>query len=148
MEYPSLLDMERPVIQAYSSESVIAEKFEAMIALSEANSRMKDFYDVFMLSRLFDFEGPVLCEAVRQTLKRRGTPLAPAPAVFSEGFLSSKIKQAQWQAFQRRIMIADDVSLSRVLERIQAFMQPVYLAILSKNEWRKHWNCANSKWEE
>jgi hypothetical protein len=147
MEYPSLLNMDRPIIQAYSSESVIAEKFDAMIALSEVNSRMKDFYDVFMLSQLSDFDGYVLYEAVRQTFKRRGTPLTSAPAVFSEEFLHSKSKQAQWQAFQKRIMVAADVSWPEALERLNTFMQPVYLAILSENEWRKRWKCANTQWE-
>lgn len=95
MEYPSLLDMERPLIKAYSRESVIAEKFEAMIALAEVNSRMKDFYDVYALSRMFDFEGLVLYEAIYQTLQRRGTPLSATPTVFSNEFMQLKDKQTQ-----------------------------------------------------
>jgi predicted nucleotidyltransferase component of viral defense system len=147
MEYPSLLDMGRPVIQAYSRESVIAEKFEAMIALAEANSRMKDFYDVYVLSRTFDFEGLVLYEAIRQTLERRATPMTSSPAVFTENFAGTKDKQTQWQAFQNRIRVAEGVSLPEALERIRIFLQPVYLAALSENEWMKHWNSADSCWE-
>jgi len=147
MEYPSLLDMERPKIQAYSRESVIAEKFEAMIALADANSRMKDFYDVYMLSRMFDFEGLVLYEAIRQTMERRATPLSTAPAVFTEGFANAKDKQTVWQAFQKRIRVAEDVSLPEVLERIYAFLHPVYTAVLSENEWMKRWDSAGAYWE-
>ncbi len=147
MEYPSLLDMERPKIQAYSRESVISEKFEAMIALAEANSRMKDFYDVYILSRMFDFEGSVLYEAIRQTLKQRATPLSAAPTVFSEGFADSKDKQTQWQAFQKRIRVAENISLPAALSCIRTFLQPLYLAILSGDGWTKRWNRAASQWE-
>lgn len=59
MEYPSLLEMKKPLLKAYSMESVIAEKFEAMIYLAEANSRMKDFYDICILSQKYNFEGKV-----------------------------------------------------------------------------------------
>ncbi|MCL2462818.1 MAG: nucleotidyl transferase AbiEii/AbiGii toxin family protein [Defluviitaleaceae bacterium] len=147
MEYPSLLDMERPKIQAYSRESVVAEKFEAMIALAEANSRMKDFYDVYILSRMFDFEGLVLYEAIRQTLERRATPLAAAPAVFTEDFANAKDKQTQWQAFQKRIRVAEGVGLVEALTRIRAFIRPVYLAVLSENEWMKRWDSTGGHWE-
>ncbi|MDR3209782.1 MAG: nucleotidyl transferase AbiEii/AbiGii toxin family protein [Oscillospiraceae bacterium] len=147
MEYPSLLDMERPRIQAYSRESVIAEKFEAMIALAEVNSRMKDFYDVYTLSRMFDFEGLVLYEAVRQTLERRATPLAAAPAVFTDAFAGAQDKQIQWQAFQKRIRVAADIALPEALVRIRTFLRPVYLAVLSENEWMKRWRAANGQWE-
>jgi predicted nucleotidyltransferase component of viral defense system len=147
MEYPSLLDMERPRIQAYSPESVIAEKFEAMLALSEANSRMKDFYDVFTLSRLFAFEGAVLYEAVRQTLERRGTPLSATPAVFSDEFSRLNDKQLQWQAFQRRIRVAEGITYTDAISRITAFMQPVYLAILSEKEWLAQWDNSTGQWK-
>jgi predicted nucleotidyltransferase component of viral defense system len=147
MEYPSLPDMAHPVIQAYSRESVIAEKFEAMIALAEANSRMKDFYDVYTLSRMLDFEGLVLYEAIRQTLERRATPLTAAPVVFSEEFAGAKDKQTQWQAFQKRIRVAANVSLPEALERIRAFIQPVYLAVLSENEWMKRWDSDGARWK-
>ena len=73
--YPVLLDTEPPpLIKAYSLESAIAEKFEAMIRLSFINSRMKDFYDICTLSMRHEFEGLVLQEAILETLRRRGTP--------------------------------------------------------------------------
>lgn len=93
VDYPSLLNMERPHLKAYSMESVIAEKFEAMIALAEANSRMKDFYDVYTLSRTYDFEGYTLYEATRQTLERRATPLMRIPIIFTDKFSEDQAKQ-------------------------------------------------------
>jgi predicted nucleotidyltransferase component of viral defense system len=139
--------MERPRIRAYSRETVIAEKFEAMIALSEANSRMKDLYDIFALSRMFDFDGIVLRESIRSTLTRRATPLAPLPAVFTTTFSKAKEKQAQWRAFQKRIKVAEAVELQDVLERIREFLQPVYLKILAGEDWKMHWNSTHSQWE-
>lgn len=146
MEYPTLLNMERPQIKAYSIESVIAEKFEAMVALAEANSRMKDFYDIYTLSRMFDFEGLVLYEAINQTLQRRGTPLTAIPTVFSHGFPLLKDKQTQWTAFQMRIKIAEGVKFSEVISAIKVFIQPIYEAVLKENEWMKSWNHKEIRW--
>jgi predicted nucleotidyltransferase component of viral defense system len=146
MEYPSLLDMERPQLKAYSCESVISEKFEAMIALAEANSRMKDFYDVYILSRMFDFEGLVLYEAVSQTLQRRGTPLTAVPTVFSDEFPKLKDKQTQWKAFQKRIRVSEGVEFPEIIAAIKAFIQPVYAAVIHENEWMKSWSHEETRW--
>lgn len=147
MDYPSLLNMERPRLKAYSHESVIAEKLETMIALAEANSRIKDFYDVYMLSRSFDYEGPVLCEALRQTLERRATPLTAAPAVFSNEFRLLKDKQAQWRAFQRRIDVADGVPFSAVIDANRVFLQPVYQAVLDERDFFGTWRHELGRWK-
>ncbi len=146
MDYPSLLDMERPSIRAYSRESVVAEKFEAMLALSEANSRMKDFYDIYALSCGFEFEGSMLCEAIKQTLERRQTPLSESPTVFSDDFAKSADKQVQWKAFQRRIYVAADVEFQKALEQIKAFLFPVYKSILLQREWSKRWDKEFREW--
>ena len=69
--YPVLLDFPAPVLPAYSRESVVAEKFQAMVMLGIANSRMKDFYDLWVLARQFEFQGPLLCQAIRATFERR-----------------------------------------------------------------------------
>ena len=146
MEYPTLLDMERPVLKAYSRESVISEKFEAMIALGEANSRMKDFYDVYMLSRIFDFEGLLLYEAISQTLQRRGTPLIAVPTVFFDEFQQLKEKQTQWKAFQKRIKVAEKIEFSEAIALIKSFIQPVYEAVIHENEWMANWNHKELCW--
>ena len=75
--YPVLLDFPAPVLPAYSRESVVAEKFQAMVMLGIANSRMKDFYDLWVLARQFEFQGPVLCQAIRATFERGARRFPP-----------------------------------------------------------------------
>jgi predicted nucleotidyltransferase component of viral defense system len=94
MTYPSLLAMEPPHLKAYTLESVIAEKFQAGVYLAEANSRMKDFYDIYELCRAFDFEGSTLHEAVSRTFERRKTGMPEIPTIFKDTFPIAADKQA------------------------------------------------------
>src|ERR1019366_9710106 len=79
IEYPTLLDFPAPVVQAYPREAVIAEKVEALTKLGLLNSRMKDYYDLALLSRMYLFTGAVLVEAVIATFRHRETRIATAP---------------------------------------------------------------------
>jgi predicted nucleotidyltransferase component of viral defense system len=98
--YPVLLDFPAPVLAVYSRESVVAEKFQAMVMLGIVNSRMKDFYDLWALARQFDFRGTLLCEAIRATFERRRTPVpGDVPVALSPAFAMDQTKQAQWRAF-------------------------------------------------
>jgi len=76
-EIPSVLGLPRAKLQTYPRESVVAEKFEAMVNLGLSNSRMKDFCDLLSLSREFAFEGNLLSDAIQKTFARRGTALWP-----------------------------------------------------------------------
>ena len=80
--YPVLLEFPPPELNGYTMESTIAEKYQAMVKLGILNSRMKDFYDIWLLSHTFDFDGEVLAEAVNRTFKNRKTDLNTEPAVF------------------------------------------------------------------
>lgn len=100
-DLPSMLDFPAPRLLCYSRESAIAEKFEAMVKLGILNSRMKDFYDIWLLSRLFDFDGAKLTEAIRLTFKQRGTFFSDSIEAFTEPFIDAK--QVQWTAFWRRL---------------------------------------------
>lgn len=100
LAYPALLDFPAPTLWCYSRESAIAEKFQAMVALGELNSRMKDFYDIWLLARQFDFSLPSLAGAITATFEQRDTAL-PRPPIFSEEFATDK--QPQWRAFVRRL---------------------------------------------
>ena len=146
MEYPTLLDMKKPIIQVYSKESVIAEKFEAMLYLAEANSRMKDFYDIYSLCVNYDFDGRILYEAVMQTLIRRTTPLSKNPIIFSEAFAQNKNKHIQWNAFRRRTNVAEKIEFDKIARVIQMFLKPVYEAIIWEREFFGQWKCANMEW--
>jgi predicted nucleotidyltransferase component of viral defense system len=100
-KYPTILDFPAPQLRCYSPESAIAEKLEAMVKLGELNSRMKDFYDIWMLARQFDFDSASLVEAIRKTFTRRQTDLPASIAALSKEF--GEAKQAQWNAFRKRL---------------------------------------------
>ncbi len=81
VQYPTILAFPAPVLPAYQRETVISEKFQAMVALGIANSRMKDFFDLWILARDFAFDGPRICRAIHATFRRRKTDLPSAPPI-------------------------------------------------------------------
>ncbi|MEK6455920.1 nucleotidyl transferase AbiEii/AbiGii toxin family protein [Caldifermentibacillus hisashii] len=147
IQYPTLLNMKPPEIRVYSTDSVIAEKFEAMISLSVANSRMKDFYDIFTLLSTENFDGRVLWEAIFETFQRRGTHLEKEHPVFSPSFAEDESRNKQWKAFLQRTGIKEDLQFPFVMEKIRDFLFPVYDSILKEDEYWKMWNSRTLKWE-
>ncbi|GHV90124.1 hypothetical protein AGMMS50268_06270 [Spirochaetia bacterium] len=147
MTYPTLLDMEPPHLKAYTLESVIAEKFQAGVYLAEANSRMKDFYDIYELCSAFDFEGTMLYEAITQTFERRKTEMPEVPTIFKEIFPLLADKQTQWKAFQRRLGVALDKDFPAVMAIIKSFLIPVYGALYRKEPFAGHWDKAVQVWK-
>jgi len=89
-ELPTILDFAPPRVLCYSRESAIAEKFEVMVKLGILNSRMKDFYDIWLLSRQFDFDGAQLAKAIQLTFEQRGTTLAEDISAFESSFIAEK----------------------------------------------------------
>jgi len=146
LEYPTLLGMDKPVIKAYSKESVIAEKFEAMLYLAEINSRMKDFYDIYSLCSGFNFDGSVLYEAILQTISRRGTHTPKEPTIFEKDFANSKDKATQWSAFLRRTSVGDSVDFPKVVYTISLFLKPVYECIINEKKFLGHWEKDKNGW--
>lgn len=126
ISYPTLLDTPRPRLRAYPPETVIAEKLEAIVSLGFVNTRMKDFYDIAMMARHFDFSGNTLARAIRATFLRRRTPLpAGVPDGLSEDFSTRADVQARWRAFntrERLTMKADD--FPQVVREIRDFVLP------------------------
>jgi len=127
IQYPSLLDLPTAKLLAYPKETVVAEKFEAMVSLGMANSRMKDFYDLWILAGSFAFDGDVLARAIRATFKRRGTPLPTQPPLaLTPEFSSNPAKQTQWQAFVRRgRLVTAAPSFDVVVKMLGDFLWPV-----------------------
>lgn len=123
LEFPTLLDFPAARIKCYTPESSIAEKFQAMVNLGELNSRMKDFYDIWLLSRQHEFRLENLKGAVEGTFRKRGTEI-PETTPFSAAFVDSK--QPQWQAFRKRLG-QDHVpeAFSEVVEAVVEFLSPV-----------------------
>ena len=147
MLYPTLLNMDSPRLKAYSLESVIAEKFQAIVYLADLNSRMKDYYDIFELSRHCDFNGSNLSEAIKQTFKNRKTEFNPEPIVFNDDFPLLTEKQKQWQAFLRRTGIKNTPNdFSIVVSGIKEFLQPVYEVLANNNMFLGQWDKEKSMW--
>jgi len=140
--FPTLLEgMPAPAVRVYPRYTMVAEKFEAMVRLGIANSRMKDFYDVWLLSRLFEFDGKLLAGAVRNTFERRSTPpRAGRPMAFSEEFTNDRQKQAQWRAFVRKSR-SEAVSgdLGAAMSDIAAFLMPVMEAMRDDRTFESSW---------
>lgn len=127
VEFPTLLDLPAPIVSAYPAESVIAEKYQAIMALGIANTRMKDFYDLFVLSETHMFDGATLVDAITATFARRRTPLTTTiPLPFTPAFGNHPEKQAQWHAFMNRSKLTDaPAELSSVTERLAGFLWPL-----------------------
>ncbi len=102
-DFPTLLDFKAPRLRVYPRETVVAEKLEAIVQLGMANSRMKDFYDLMILSRTFEFDGALLVSAIRATFKNRATELPPQlPVGLTATFAGDASKREQWLAFLRK----------------------------------------------
>lgn len=137
-EFPTLLDFPAPKLLTYPRETVIAEKFEAMVKLGIANSRMKDFYDIYTLSQEFSFEGKLLSEAVRNTFTRRETeiPVEYIPLAFTPDFYANNQKNKQWQAFcNKNRLYRDVVPLETVCRGISDFLMPILQRTVAHQFW-------------
>ena len=143
-ELPTMLDSPAPRLLCYSRESSIAEKFEAMVKLGVLNSRMKDFYDIWLLSRQFDFDGAKLAEAIRLTFERRSTALPTKIEAFTESFIDAK--QIQWTTFWKRLQQDHvPVSFREVTTAVDGFLTPVVAAISSGKPSPTNW-IASGQW--
>jgi len=148
-EYPTILPgMESPKLRVYSRESAVAEKFEAMVKLGELNSRMKDFYDVWVLAKHYAFRGPVLAEALTRTFQRRDTAIPAAPVVFSDSFALNEAKRTQWAAFLKKIsseatragLQGPPQDFQRLMRDVTEFLGPVANACARGQSFDHHWN--------
>ena len=148
IEYPTLLDLPPPRIRAYPKETVVSEKLQAMVAFGMVNSRMKDFYDLWVMSRQFHFAGETLTRAIRATFKKRKTAIPKeTPLVFSPEFTGDRSKLTQWQAFLNRTGLTDDGNgLAGAVEELRAFLEPPILAAAKQTDFHKTWN-HGGRWE-
>ena len=139
-----LPDFVSPEVFTYSLESTIAEKFDAILQRMAGTSRMKDFYDIYYLSGLFDFEGEILIEAVKSTLDHRNRELQDDVFAEIEDFKNNNALNTQWKAFEpakESGLLFDDV-----LDRLAVFLEPIYQNMLSETNYDKRWSCENKMW--
>ena len=147
-DFPTLLDFPAPRLRMYPKETVVAEKFEAIVKIGEANSRMKDFYDLWVLGCDFSFSGAVLAMAIENTFNRRRThfPIG-SPEAFKATFIQNPMKQAQWQAFVRKTrFVKVDKDFGKTIDLLRIFLLPPLESIQKSKSFKMTWP-PNGPWQ-
>ena len=142
LDYPTILDFPVPHLFGYPPETVIAEKFQAMTVLGMANSRMKDFYDIWMLITNFEFDGMVIQTAIERTFQNRSTELPDEThIVFSDEFAENK--RDQWIAFSRKLREEKMIVMDQIIATMRGFFFPVLHAsqqgMVHQKKWKNKW---------
>lgn len=139
--YPVILgSMPEPHLRVYPRYTVVAEKLETLTSLGMLNSRMKDYFDLWILSRHSDFEGTVLSRAIRATFERRGTAIPDSlPIGLSHEFAHDIQKEKQWQAFLRKNAL-EHASLPMAVEALRDFLLPVLTATANGGSHDLQWH--------
>lgn len=139
-----LPDFTSPEVYTYSSESTIAEKFDAILQRMAGTSRMKDFYDIYYLSGIFDFEGKILIEAVKSTLAHRNRKLSADAFEEIADLKNNNALNTLWKTFapaKETGLLFDDV-----LDRLVIFLEPIYQNIMRKTDFEKRWSYKSKMW--
>jgi predicted nucleotidyltransferase component of viral defense system len=147
IEYPTLLDFPAPRLRAYPPETVVVEKLQAMVFWGMANSRMKDFYDLWIISKRMSFDGAMLVEAMRATFDRRETPIpTERPTALSREFATDSVQIGRWRGFLGRTSLKNaPVELSRVVEDLREFVTAPLLAAAKDKTFDQTWD-AGGPW--
>ncbi|MCZ0933048.1 MAG: nucleotidyl transferase AbiEii/AbiGii toxin family protein [Oligoflexia bacterium] len=135
--FPCILEFPAPKLWCYSLESIVAEKFEALMKLGDWNSRMKDFYDLWVSSRQHDFYDHQLSKAIGLTFKNRGSSLKQEITAFKQEFI--KKKEKEWKSFIKTLNQEDSPSLSDVIEFLKLFLLPIVKALTLKKPLPNYW---------
>lgn len=147
--FPSLLaGIPAPSILMYPPETVVAEKFEAMIRFGEANGRIKDFYDIWITTRTFSFELPILVEAVSGTLRRRETALpVKMPVGLTVTFAAIADEKGLWTGFLRRNPpTLQPPAFPELLGELRRFFDPLITALATPEGARGRWDPDGGAW--
>ena len=144
--YPTVLDFAAPKLRAYPLYTVVAEKFQAMVWLGIANSRMKDFYDIWIIMQKFPLEGQVLSTAIEATFARRQTPLpTEAPLALTQVFANDVAKQTQWKAFLRKNALPmDGLTFPDIITALHDFLMSPTLASAKGLAFNARWPAGGS----
>lgn len=135
MDYPVILDQPAPQLLVYSKETAIAEKFEAIVRLGTANSRMKDFYDILYLAEHEEFEAQTLAASITTTFTHRSTDLAQANLIFSEAFKTNRSLNEMWAAFLKRSKLDSSIPFAGTLTILQQFLSIAFIPEKGSAKW-------------
>ena len=139
--YPTLLEFPAPELSGYPRETVVAEKFQAMVYLRTLNSRIKDFYDVWLLANQYAFDGALLAKAIAATFANRDTAIDMAPIAFTPDFTEQGSTLAQWTAFRNKLPNTEcPTKLSNVVTILAGFLLPIARALASGESFDRHWS--------
>ena len=144
MKFPVLLGMEVPEIYAYSIYSVIAEKFEVFVSLGLANSRYKDFYDIYVLAERYDLNGKELKKATEETFNHRGTRFDDI-AAFDDGFTKDVTRQGRWKAFIKKKALVN-VDFEETMQLLKELLLPIVDSIHNDNSFEHTWSKETKSW--
>ena len=148
-QIPSFLDLPSPQLKIYPVYGVIVEKFQAMVMLGLANSRMKDFYDIGVIAHTMPLDGDLLSQAVKATFDRRKTDILPAPLyVFGDNFKNDKDKGVQWKAFLNKNNLQNKTDFAHVVGEVQQLLEPVYQSIANQKTFDLQWSPEEFQWKE
>lgn len=134
-----------PMIMTYSLESTIAEKFDAILQRFELTGRMKDFYDIYYLSQMFDFDGIKLQSAIEGTLRNRRTEYDKDSFKRVIALVEDEDMQVKWRYFLKTLR-SSDIEFAEVMKVIEKFLNPVWVAIVEKKMLSKTWKSVNKEW--
>lgn len=148
MDYPTMLSDDKVTVLAYSRESIITEKFEAIVKLGDFNSRMKDFYDIVFLSEHFDFEEAALADALKSTFDERQTSISDANTLLETGVGNPGDFEKLWDTFRKRTAVARDLSFEAAFRRIKYFLGPLVSSIAKDHPGKSKWSSAQAAWVE
>lgn len=169
-EIPALLSLPAPRLLIYPRETAMAEKIEAIVTLGLSNTRLKDFFDLWYISRVFPVSGALLSEALRSTFQRRGTafPAEGFPAAFTERFYGDSVQQVRWAAFQKKVMgnrgrmerdapsgvsegasvlSISSVDLTLLINDLKVFLVPPLAALSCGESFERNWS-SQSGWRK
>ena len=139
-DYPTILNLPAPRLRVYPRETTVAEKFQAMVYLGTVNSRMKDFFDIWLLARRFDFDGAELARAIKKTFAARNTEHDPSPVALTAAFTVAEDTQKQWSAFVRRSKLQGvPATLEELRDPLRRFLVPVATALAEGSDFTDYW---------
>lgn len=147
IEYPGILDFPKATLRAYPRETVVAEKLEALVKLGLVNTRMKDFYDLWILALEFEFRGPLLCKAIEATFGKRNTEIpTTVPLALTEDFFGDQKKAKQWSAFVSKSGLTfRDAEFASIIAVLKKFLLPPLKAIRESKPFEMQW-AKNGPW--
>ena len=146
MDFPVLLDMDIPKVYAYSINSVVAEKFEAFVSLGLANSRYKDFYDIYVLSDRYNFDGTELMNAIKETFNHRGTSFDDI-AAFEDGFADDETRLMRWNSFVKKKKAFIKLGFEETVQLLKILLFPIVDAIKKNELFERTWIHEKKMWK-